>query len=94
MGADGWAPAAAVDSAGEERGGTCARAAGCQLRLTAGAVVQAGQHGAVAVAPADHRAFPIKGEVPPRPCLFDLRLDLRIKVEDIEFVLASVFPKA
>lgn len=87
MGADGWA-AASVDSAGEERGGTCGRASGGQLRLTAGAVIEAGQYRTVAVAPADHRALPIKGEVPPRPRLFDLSLDLRIKNEAFYFVSA------
>ncbi len=61
MGTDSWPPAATVDSAGEERGGAGARAAGSQLGLTAGAVVKARQHRAVAVAPAHHWALPIEG---------------------------------
>ncbi len=59
MGTDSWPPAAAVDSAGEERGGAGARAIS-QLGLTAGAVVKACQHRAVAVAPAHHWALPIE----------------------------------
>lgn len=60
MGTDSWPTAAAVDSAGEERSGAGAWAAGSQLGLTAGAVVKARQHRAVAVAPTHHRALPIK----------------------------------
>lgn len=60
MGTDSWPPAAAVNSAGEQRGWTGARAAGSQLGLTAGAVVKARQHRAIAVAPAHHRPLPIK----------------------------------
>lgn len=60
MGTDSWPSAAAVDSAGEERSGAGARAAGSQLGLTAGAVVKARQHRAIAIAPAHHQAFPVK----------------------------------
>lgn len=54
----------------------------CQVGLAAGAVVvvDADDDGAVAVAAADHRALPLKGQVPACPCFLHLCLDLSVAV--------------
>lgn len=50
--------------------------AGSHLRLAAGAVGQGGEHGAVSVAAAWGRPFPVDGEIPPAPQLLHLGLNL------------------
>lgn len=77
MGTDGGSAGAAVYPAGEERGGACTRCPRCQVRLAAGAVVEAHRHRAVAVCSTHDRTFPVEGQVPACPGLLDFRLDLR-----------------
>lgn len=50
--------------------------AGRHLRVAAGAGRHGGEHGAVPVAAAGGRPFPVDGEIPPAPHLLHLRLHL------------------
>ena len=53
--------------------------AGGHLRLAAGAVRHGGEHGAVSVATAWGRPFPVHGEMPATPHLLHLSLNLNSK---------------
>ena len=75
--ADHGGARAPIHVAWNQCGGACGRPGPGQVGLAAGAVVvHPHDHGAVAVAAADHRALPLKGQVPARPRLLYLRLDL------------------
>lgn len=76
---DRWGACASTDAAGSHCGGSSGKPTTCQMRLTAGAVVvQTHNHRAISIAAADHRALPVKGQIPTCPGFLYFCLDLKV----------------